>query len=395
MDNKSLLLKWNQIGRKIFEGGLKNTEIAFSLAVLVGYSALFSSRPFDLSPPFITLILIMGLVYTAVGIYGARFIESARPKWGTALYFGIMLPLGAVISYLGTATNWLVLLPLVSQVIMVLPRRQGYGLVLLIWLIILIPVLQAAPPMDVIISSASQILAALVFVAVFTQISVNERRAREELGRVNQQLREYAARAEDLATVQERNRLAREIHDGLGHYLTAVNIQIKAAQSVIMSDPALAQNALNNAQVLTQEALADVRRSISSLRSDPTSNRPLAETLGQLLKEAAASGLETDMAIAGAPRPLSSQVEFTLYRAVQEGLTNVSKHARASQVHLTLEYMLNRVRLSLKDDGVGAQTTDGGFGLTGLQERLQIINGTLQVQTAPGSGFTLLVEIPA
>jgi signal transduction histidine kinase len=395
MEKKSLRIDWYQTSGKIFEGGLKSFEIAFSLAVLVGYSALFSTRPFDLTSSFITLILILGMIYTALGIYGHRWVESLHSKQALLLYFVVMVPLGGLISYLGMSSNWLVLLPLISQAIITLSRRQGYGLTLLIWLIALIPLFQANLPVEVIISSATQTLAAVVFVAVFTQISVNERRARQELALVNQQLREYAARAEELATVQERNRLAREIHDGLGHYLTAVNIQIKAAQSVIKNDPELAQTALNNAQTLTQEALADVRRSISALRSDHTSNRPLAETLGQLLNEASASGLDTHLSVEGTQRPLSSQVEFTLFRAVQEGLTNVRKHAQATHVTLKLEYLLDRVRLTLSDDGVGSQATESGFGLTGLQERLQIFNGLLQVQTAPGSGFTLQVEIPA
>jgi signal transduction histidine kinase len=232
-------------------------------------------------------------------------------------------------------------------------------------------------------------------VGVFSQISVSEAQARAELAVVNQKLREYAANAEALAVAQERNRLAREIHDGLGHYLTAINMQLRAAQAVSEQDPAQAKAALGNAQTLAQEALADVRRSVSALRADPASSRPLPETLSRLLAETQASGLETSFSLAGAPRALPPQVEFTLYRVVQEGLTNVRKHARAGRVDLQLEYRPDCVRLSLQDDGAGAAALGEGFGLLGLQERVGLVGGVFRTQTAPGEGFNLQIEIPA
>jgi signal transduction histidine kinase len=238
-------------------------------------------------------------------------------------------------------------------------------------------------------------LAAVVFVAVFTQMAVSEQQARLELAKANQKLREYAAQAEELAVIRERNRLAREIHDGLGHYLTAINIQIKAAQATARQDPSLAVNALDNAQSLSEEALADVRRSISALRADPTSNRPIADTLKGLLEEAARSGLETGLAVEGAARALPEQIEFTLYRVAQEGLTNVRKHSQARRVSLCLAYLDGIVRLSLQDDGIGAEQTQGGFGLMGLQERVELLGGSLRVETALGKGFILQAELPA
>jgi signal transduction histidine kinase len=395
MFNRTHILNWINNSLKIFEGSLSAPEIAFSMMVLVGFSALFSTQAGLLTPSFITILSLLGLFYTVLGIYGLRLMVIQQSVPFTILYFVIILILGGLINWMGLGSNFLILLPLVSVAITNTPRHWGYSLCLLIWLVIMFPIFQATAQMDALVSAASQTLAAVVFVAVFTQISVNERRAHQELGLVNQKLREYAAKAEELATVQERNRLAREIHDGLGHYLTAVNIQIKAAQSVLKSDPDLALTTLNNAQTLTQEALADVRRSISSLRNDPTSNRPLPEILTQLLNEVKAAGIETTLELQGTERPFSSQVDFTLYRVVQEGLTNVRKHACASQVKIELVYLLDKVRLTLSDNGIGTDETGGGFGLTGLQERLQLLNGTLQVQTAPGKGFILQVEIPA
>ena len=191
--------------------------------------------------------------------------------------------------------------------------------------------------------------------------------------------------------------MAREIHDSLGHYLTAINIQIKAAQALVGQDPAQVKEALSNAQDLSQEALSDVRRSISALRSDPSTSRPLPETLAALLDETRSAGLEAALDVQGAPSPLPPQVDFTLYRVAQEGLTNVRKHAHASRVEVCLSYSERSVGLVVRDNGSGSTPEaeeEGGFGLTGLQERVDLLGGTLKVDTAPGQGFTLAVELP-
>jgi hypothetical protein len=124
-------------------------------------------------------------------------------------------------------------------------------------------------------------------------------------------------------------------------------VQIEAARAVIGAPRAL--DALRKAQSLAQEGLADVRRSVAALRASPTEDRPLPEALAALAAENRASGLLTELAVTGAPRPLPPQTELTLYRAMQEGLTNVRKHARASRVDIALDYGDNeRVRLVVR-----------------------------------------------
>ena len=211
----------------------------------------------------------------------------------------------------------------------------------------------------------------------------------------NRQIRRYAAQAEELATIQESNRLAREIHDGLGHSLTVINMQIQGALAVLDQDRARAEQILARAQECARDALADVRHSVAALRAAPSERRPLPEALAGLTGESDAAGLPTALAVAGAPRPLPPQTELTLYRAAQEGLTNVRRHARATRADVTLDYRdAERVRLEVRDDGFGAASTDGGFGLLGLRERVLLLGGTLAIQTAPGQGLTLRVELP-
>src|SRR5262249_24592824 len=228
-------------------------------------------------------------------------------------------------------------------------------------------------------------------------------RLADELQSANQQLRAYAAQVEALATTQERNRLAREIHDSLGHYLTVINVQLEAAQVLLPGDPARAQTALPKAQALAQDGLADVRRSVAALRAAPNGNRPLPEALAELVEESRAAGIVTQLTVQGSPRALPPQTEQTLYRAAQEALTNVRKHARASRADLTLDFTAaDRVRLVVADNGVGAAPSaeapgaagrpGGGFGLLGLRERAQLIGGRVEVHSQPGQGFQLEVE---
>jgi signal transduction histidine kinase len=252
------------------------------------------------------------------------------------------------------------------------------------------------------VESSLAFIPAVVFVAVFGVITGNERKAREqveslaaELRQANQKLREYSAQAEELATAKERNRLAREIHDGLGHYLTAINIQIEAARAVVDTDRPRALDALDKAQTLAKESLTEVRRSVAALRAAPMANRPLPEAVGVLVEEICASGIVVEYKVTGEPRPLSPQIELALYRVVEESLTNIRKHAHATRADLILDYTAGDcVRLTVTDNGVGTSDPNSGFGLLGVRERVQMLDGTVQLTSAPGQGLTLNIEVP-
>lgn len=233
-------------------------------------------------------------------------------------------------------------------------------------------------------------------IMLFGHLIVSEEQARQQLGESNQRLAEYAAQVEELATVSERNRLAREIHDNLGHYLTAVNMQIEAALAVMQSDPARAHQSMTKAQSLTKDGLAEIRRSVAALRADPIENRPLHEAIMQLIEEHRATGLDVTYRVDGAIRPCSAQVEMTLYRAAQEGLTNIRKHAQATRADLQLSYQHpGAVSLKLRDNGIGSASDNSGFGLLGIRERVKLLGGQVNIQTSQGQGFQLCVELPA
>jgi signal transduction histidine kinase len=145
---------------------------------------------------------------------------------------------------------------------------------------------------------------------------------------------------------------------------------------------------------LTQEALTEVRRSVAALRADPLMAKPLPATIESLLNELATSDVKTEFVLKGEPRPLQPQAELALFRIAQEALTNVRKHAQASRVILTLDYQPEAICLIVQDNGVGSQSSEGGFGLVGLQERAHLLDGTVSTQSEPGKSFTLEAKIP-
>lgn len=163
------------------------------------------------------------------------------------------------------------------------------------------------------------------------------------------------------------------------------------------NEHARADAALEKAGRLTQEGLTAIRQSISSLRESALGRRSLPNAIADLAAETQAAGVVAELHIDGAVRRLDARTELTFYRAAQEGLTNVRKHARASRVDLTLDYNSpDSVTLTIRDNGIGPKQTEvaSGFGLLGLQERARQLGGHVSVQTAPGQGYSLVVQLP-
>jgi signal transduction histidine kinase len=171
-------------------------------------------------------------------------------------------------------------------------------------------------------------------------------------------------------------------------------MQLKASQAVFEQNPATALESLSKAQTLAQEALADVRRSVSALRANPTGKKPLPDALRELVEESASQDLKTTFKLGGQPYSLSPQAELALFRSAQEGLTNVHKHAQATQAECLLDYSANQVILTITDNGIGLTNPGKGYGLLGLSERLHLLGGEVQTKTTPGHGFELIITLP-
>ena len=396
----------------------RSGALLFIGLVIAAFAAALINAPSLFTPLKTVLLLAGGILYALLGIFGSAYCKQLNSAKMTALYFAIQIALVAALSfYFGIGTVWLLPLPLVGQSIEFLPRRWPIIVVLIVVVTVgpmalntsqltsyyhqVIYQFSRGGYSQLLGQAVFQYLLAIAFVIVFTQVAARESQARtevqrlaDELGKANQQLREYAVQVEDLATVKERNRLAREIHDSLGHYLTVINVQLEAARVVLKEDPQRTLDALGKAQALTQDGLADVRRSVAALRASPE-NRPLPDAIPALVNEFRASGTEAVFTLRGEPRPLSPQAELTLYRAAQEGLTNTRKYAHATHLQVTLDYSTpDKIRLTVEDDGQGSAEAGGGFGLLGLRERTALLGGQVNVRTEPGKGFRLEVELP-
>jgi signal transduction histidine kinase len=377
---------------------LTSGNIAFVIVVCASYASaaaaiIYSRRPVSLREA--AVLLTLGFSYLLIGTYGFTKVRYSTSLLARVGYFVIQLALGAILIRLRGSVGELalILLPLAGQTALILPTHLTVSLCLLIYVILVMPLLLRNRWIDA-IALAVIYGTGIVFVVVFTRVAASERDARNELAEANQLLRDHAAQVEELATTKERNRLAREIHDSLGHYLTVVNVQIGAARTVMDLDRGRTLEHLSKAQSLTQEGLAEVRHSVATLRASPTESRPLRQVLVLLVDQWRAAGLNVKLTLRGSERPLTPQANLTLYRAGQEALTNAAKHANATAVDLVLKYEQDKVVLTIKDDGVGSGSSDGGFGLLGVRERVQILNGVVRVRTAIGEGFTLEVEVP-
>ncbi len=238
----------------------------------------------------------------------------------------------------------------------------------------------------------------LVFVTLLIHTLMVERQGREKLAQANEQLRHYALHIEKLATLQERNRIAREIHDSLGHSLTALNIQLEGGLKLWAKDPAQALSFLSEAKQLGTTALQDVRESVAALRSDPLKGISLAKGIRRLAQDfQRSSGIQPICQIEIAPdQTFQPDIEGSIYRIIQEALTNSCKHAQATQVKICLQATATEVQLQLEDNGKGFNQHQNttGFGLQGMRERTQALGGTFELRTQVGAGCWIKVTIP-
>ena len=201
-----------------------------------------------------------------------------------------------------------------------------------------------------------------------------------------------------LGAVEERNRLAREIHDTLAQRLTAVALQLESADVLMEagSNPANAHAAVQKALQLTRMNLAEIRRSVLDLRAASLEGRALAEALAELAT-GLPEGVQVQFGVAGGERPLSPRIEAGVYRIAQEMLNNVTQHAQAEQVQMQLSFSPQSLTVLVEDDGIGFdpdQLPPGRFGLVGMNERVRLLNGRLTLKTSPGTGTRIEAQIP-
>ncbi|MGW0763622.1 histidine kinase [Streptomyces sp. NPDC002814] len=227
----------------------------------------------------------------------------------------------------------------------------------------------------------------LVLAISMAAVAVGEQRARREL-------QEYAARVAELSAASERNRLARDIHDSLGHHLTAISVQLEIASEFRTLDPDAAGRAMTEARHSVKLALGDVRQSVRALRDEAA--RPSLSAALEGWARDGGTGPCVTVEVSGDEDGYSAAELTALYRAAQEGLTNALRHAGASRVSVAVRLTEHGARLALADDGCGftPDTATAGFGLTGMKERVHLVAGSVDIDSRPGEGTRLTVVVP-
>ncbi|NEO98879.1 MAG: sensor histidine kinase [Symploca sp. SIO2E9] len=246
------------------------------------------------------------------------------------------------------------------------------------------------------LSSALLFGLVLVFVLLLVGAVLSEHKSRQELASANQRLRQYALLIENQATLQERNRIAREIHDSVGHSLAAQSIQLENVAMLLPEDRGKLAHHLHKARQLGKEALQHVRQSVATLRNHPLQGQSLPAALAKLLKEfEATTEIQLDAKI-NLTSSLSAEIATALYRVTQEALTNISKHSHANEVRLHLLESSRNISLLLADNGRGFDPDENttGFGLEGMRERAEALGGSFSLTSKPGQGCQIQVNIP-
>ena len=264
----------------------------------------------------------------------------------------------------------------------------------------------------------------VVLVGAFTLLGVKseeQNQARKqmivELAEANQRLEEMMAentglqaqlltQAREAGAGDERQRMAREIHDTLAQGLTGIITQLEAAQQT--GNDAERERRIGNAKRLARDSLAEARRSVQALRPQALEDSRLPDALaGEVARWSVTSGVAGEVETTGEARALHPEVEVTLLRVAQEALANVAKHAGASRAGVTLSYMEDVVSLDVRDDGVGFAAAEGdgsparrspagsGFGLIAMRQRVSRLAGQLEIESEPGAGTAVSASLPA
>jgi signal transduction histidine kinase len=207
--------------------------------------------------------------------------------------------------------------------------------------------------------------------------------------------REERARA---AVIEERARIARDLHDEIAHSVTVIAVQADAAEGALARDPKLAREPLLAIRDTARGALGELRRLLGMLREagEPVLvPQPGLAQLEALVEQTREAGVPVELAVDGQPQQLPAGIDLSAYRIVQEGLTNVRKHAAPAQARVRLVYRPEALDLSVEDDGAGSRNRGGsGHGLIGIRERVALYGGSVEAGPLPGRGFALRATLP-
>lgn len=234
-----------------------------------------------------------------------------------------------------------------------------------------------------------------MFVMILEEVNESKRvlQLNEELQLLNLQLQEYASIQEKMGETKERNRLAREIHDTLGHTLTGLSVGIDAAMMILDIDSHTTKKQLQVLSETARQGLKDVRRSVEKLRPDALESYSLKEALEKMIIDfEAVSKVNINFVCHLESLVFNKDEEEVIYRIIQEGLTNALRHGHAKNVFISFALDNNTLIIIIEDDGIGCENVEYGFGLHHMEERIKILHGKLRAYGY--DGFVIIAEIP-
>ncbi|WP_223192723.1 sensor histidine kinase [Paenibacillus sedimenti] len=242
----------------------------------------------------------------------------------------------------------------------------------------------------------------IIFAGIVSAVIQHYQRARENamqlyalLMQSHEQLQEYALKTEEWAAARERVSIARDIHDTVGHKLTALLVQMQLARKLSGSDSSRSQQIYLECEDLIRSSLQEVRLSVRAIRDEPAGSTSLHDSLEKLSAEFTKfTGVQTAFEIKGVPVSLPRNLQLTAYRIVQESLTNAQKHGHAKNVNVSLAYSESGFSLSIRNDGVVPDELKPGFGLISLQERAREWNGEVRFYLDRNEGFAVEGAFP-
>jgi signal transduction histidine kinase len=404
---------WQWLQARLFPRGTRLLNWASFAVILFVLIEFVISADIERGPSFYATIMGLSVLFILNALSEDFRTLFDREEISTWLFLVITSGLTLFCTWSGQmySTIYIVLM-ITAQTHSSLPLRPALAFTTLLagsWLTVLI-LLGAGP--EVMASIVGGLMIGLTFTITLSQVlyrySEQTERANhllDQLQAANAELVAARQREKEMAITEERVRVARDLHDGLGHHLTALSIQLQAVEKLVKTQPDMAAEAAHNARSAVQAALKEVRQSVASLREAPADIQDLPQAIARLVQDAANhTGLQTHFEQQGEAPDISTAAAMTLFRAAQESLTNVQKHAsEATRIDVQLVFQAGSIRLSIQDDGSHPDAclpedtplgTGRGFGLAGLRERVHLLGGTLECGPAPQGGFRVALTIP-
>ena len=348
--------------------------------------------------PYTALLLVhMGLHWQLENI-------TKRSNW-TFWYMIVQGGLALIISWLGNETGmtFALFMALIGEAVGLLRlTRQGL-LAGVYYLILMVIILIQRPRQDSLGPLLLGTIPMVIFVVIYVTLYMRQNEAREhaqslaaELETANRQLSEYAAQVEDLTIANERQRIARELHDTLSQGLAGLILQLEAADAHLSNDRnERARDIITNAMAQARLTLANARGAIDDLRQSSMEDLDSALRL-EISRFTDATGIPVLFQADPTP-PLPGSVKETLVRAVAEALSNVASHANAKNVEIRLQQKEEYLHVTIQDDGQGfdaASIPAGHYGILGIKERIRLIHGRFDIQSEHGKGTALNIQVP-